>query len=116
MKKFISVVAICVIALSAWCIFYNIADEKDSDLKENATETVEEVIEPETLYVKEEVESTVPEETMSEEDTEEYIVYRTKTGERYHRERCRFLSKSCIEITLEEAENRGLTACGICNP
>lgn len=44
------------------------------------------------------------------------VVYRTKTGECYHREGCRNL-KSKIEVTLYDAVNvYGLRACSICNP
>ena len=43
-------------------------------------------------------------------------VYVTKTGEKYHRETCRSLRKSRIEITVAEAKRRGFTACKVCKP
>jgi len=43
-------------------------------------------------------------------------VYIGKTGNKYHRQSCRTLSGSGIEITLSDAKRRGLTPCGVCNP
>ena len=39
------------------------------------------------------------------------IVYRTKTGKKYHRGNCTALRKSKIPITLKEVKNKGLTPC-----
>lgn len=44
------------------------------------------------------------------------VVYVTKTGEKYHRGTCRYLSKSKIKTTLGEAKRRGYTACKVCKP
>ncbi len=43
------------------------------------------------------------------------IVYRTKTGDKYHTKTCSYL-KSSIELTLQEAVNMGLTPCSRCKP
>lgn len=43
-------------------------------------------------------------------------VYITRTGSKYHRAGCRYLSKSAIPISLEEAKARGYTPCTVCNP
>lgn len=43
-------------------------------------------------------------------------VYVTKTGKKYHSSNCRSLSKSCIEISLSDAINRGYTPCSVCSP
>lgn len=43
-------------------------------------------------------------------------VHITKSGSKYHRAGCRHLNKSDIEVTLEEALNKGLTPCKTCNP
>ena len=43
-------------------------------------------------------------------------VYITKTGEKYHRESCRYLKYSKKAITLEEAINRGYDLCSVCKP
>lgn len=48
--------------------------------------------------------------------TSSYTVYRTKTGEKYHRSGCRHLSKSQIAISIEDARAMGLTPCKVCNP
>lgn len=42
------------------------------------------------------------------------IVYITKTGSKYHREECRYLSKSSIPISLEDAKARGYEPCSVC--
>lgn len=42
-------------------------------------------------------------------------VYITKTGEKYHRDGCRYLSRSKIAISLENAK-RSYSPCSVCNP
>ena len=44
------------------------------------------------------------------------VVYVTKTGEKYHRENCTYLSNSKIEISLEKAINKGYGRCSKCKP
>ena len=44
------------------------------------------------------------------------IVYITKTGKKYHRAGCRYLSKSAIPIERKEAIARGYTPCSVCKP
>lgn len=47
--------------------------------------------------------------------TQEQTVYITRTGSKYHRSGCRYLSKSMIPISLSEASaNYG--PCSVCNP
>ncbi len=43
------------------------------------------------------------------------VVYRTKTGSKYHNSGCSYL-KSKIETTVSEAKSMGLTPCSRCNP
>ena len=43
-------------------------------------------------------------------------VYITKTGEKYHRDGCRYLSRSRIQTTLKAALERGLGPCSVCKP
>ena len=43
------------------------------------------------------------------------IVYRTKTGSKYHNAGCSYL-KSSIQTTVAEAKSMGLTPCSRCNP
>ena len=47
--------------------------------------------------------------------TGDTVVYRTKTGKCYHTANCSSL-KSSIEVTLQEAINKGLRPCSKCNP
>ena len=46
----------------------------------------------------------------------EQIVYATKTGKKYHRATCQYLSKSKIPISLKDAKAQGLTTCSVCKP
>ena len=48
--------------------------------------------------------------------TNDVIVYKTKTGAKYHLDGCSSLSKSKISIKLSEAKAEGLTACARCHP
>lgn len=43
-------------------------------------------------------------------------VYVTKTGEKYHRGSCGYLSKSKIAMELSEAKAGGYTPCSRCKP
>jgi len=45
-----------------------------------------------------------------------YTVYTTNTGSKYHRDGCRYLSKSKIAISKSAAINKGLTPCSVCKP
>ena len=42
------------------------------------------------------------------------VVYITKSGEKYHAGGCRYLKKSKIEISLDDALARGYTPCSVC--
>jgi S1-C subfamily serine protease len=48
-------------------------------------------------------------------ETENSIVYVTRTGSKYHRAGCRYLSKSKIPMTLEEAKQH-YAPCAVCKP
>ena len=43
-------------------------------------------------------------------------VYVTKTGEKYHDDGCRYLSRSKISTTLQDAKANGYTGCSVCKP
>jgi len=43
-------------------------------------------------------------------------VYVTNTGEKYHRAGCRYLSKSSIPMSLDDAQASGYTPCSVCRP
>lgn len=49
-------------------------------------------------------------------DGGDITVYITKSGEKYHADGCRYLSKSKIPISLSEAKSEGYTPCKVCNP
>ena len=51
--------------------------------------------------------------TPSETQKRSITVYITKTGSKYHRLGCRFLSHSCIAISLEDAQAR-YSPCSVC--
>ena len=43
-------------------------------------------------------------------------LFKTKTGNKYHLENCRYLSRSKIPITLKQIDENQLLPCGICKP
>ena len=43
-------------------------------------------------------------------------VYITKTGKKYHKSTCRYLSKSSYAISLSDAKTQGYGACSVCRP
>jgi len=43
-------------------------------------------------------------------------VYVTETGKKYHREDCRYLDKSKIAMTKEDAIKKGYEPCDVCKP
>lgn len=44
------------------------------------------------------------------------IVYVTKTGQKYHRGGCRYLSRSKISMERSRAISRGFEPCSVCRP
>ena len=42
-------------------------------------------------------------------------VYITNTGSKYHSDGCRYLSRSCIPISLSEAKSEGYEPCSVCD-
>jgi uncharacterized protein (DUF1330 family) len=52
----------------------------------------------------------------NDQDNHDVTVYITKTGEKYHSDGCRYLSKSQIAISLSDAKVQGYTPCSVCNP
>lgn len=49
-------------------------------------------------------------------DRSSRTVYITQTGSKYHRDGCRYLSRSQIPIDLDDAIAQGYDACSVCNP
>lgn len=54
--------------------------------------------------------------TPAQSQNNEYTVYITKTGKKYHRSGCRYLSRSQISISKSNAISEGYTPCSVCNP
>lgn len=78
-------------------------DKKASTVKENAPPVV----------VQSPVEENQDEAPVS--DIQSQVVYRTRTGKKYHRSWCSYL-KSKIETTVSAAQAMGLGPCSRCNP
>ena len=58
----------------------------------------------------------VPPATQQAVDQQTVTVYVTKTGKRYHRDGCRYLSHSKIPMSLKDAKANGYTPCLVCRP
>jgi len=78
-------------------------DKKASTVKENAPPVV---VQPPVEKVKEEPPIN---------NNQSQVVYRTRTGKKYHRSGCSYL-KSKIETTVSAAQAMGLGPCSRCNP
>lgn len=53
--------------------------------------------------------------TKTQEEIDNTTVFCTKTGNCYHVSGCSYLRSSCYEITLREAQAKGLEPCSRCN-
>ena len=103
MKKLSSLLLLLVIIFSlCGCI---------QETTDTAIVTAEEFITVEKPPIVVEEEKNQAEETKPLSPT----VYRTKTGEKYHRSSCLHL-KSKIETTVEDAQSMGLKPCSVCQP
>jgi len=54
--------------------------------------------------------------TQDNTEKKETIVYVTRTGAKYHRDGCRYLSRSQIPMNLSDAKASGYDSCSVCNP
>jgi hypothetical protein len=50
------------------------------------------------------------------DDAANITVYATSSGKKYHRDGCRYLSKSKSALSLKDAKRRRLTPCKVCRP
>jgi biopolymer transport protein ExbD len=50
------------------------------------------------------------------QDPQSVTVYITKTGKKYHRDGCRYLSQSKVKTTLKQAKANGYAPCKVCHP
>jgi competence protein ComEC len=53
---------------------------------------------------------------LAQQDPATITVYVTRTGAKYHRDGCRYLSRSKIATTLKDAVARGFGPCSVCKP
>lgn len=58
---------------------------------------------------------TEPPEQTTVTDKQEELVYVTSTGKKYHTKYCRYYNDNCKEMTKEQAEQSGYTACEVCH-
>ena len=54
------------------------------------------------------------EKRLRQQEVNAQTVYITRTGEKYHRNGCQYLRKSCIPISLSEAQSLGYEPCSRC--
>jgi competence protein ComEC len=52
----------------------------------------------------------------AQQDPATVTVYVTRTGKKYHRGGCRYLSRSKMTTTLKEAVAHGFGPCSVCKP
>ena len=52
----------------------------------------------------------------SVQNNQSETVYVTKSGTKYHRAGCKYLSSSAISMSLEDAQATGYQACSVCKP
>jgi len=57
-----------------------------------------------------------PSTSVQSSDPQTEMVCITRTGKKYHRDGCRYLSRSRIPTTLKTAKSQGYTACKVCQP
>ncbi len=87
---------------------------RDADVGDiDEVQTIE-IITPVSEPDKTEIEQAPPEKQKDPKDS--ITVYITRTGAKYHRGNCRYLSKSKIPISLADAISRGFGPCSVCNP
>lgn len=113
MKKMASLFLVMCVLLSG-CTQAQIG-ENEGVVSESAVRTEEQEIIFKKGDENNEKEPESEEETKGTEEAESPTVYRTKAGEKYHREGCYYL-KSKIETTVAKATDMGLTPCSRCDP
>jgi micrococcal nuclease len=62
------------------------------------------------------VTTSLAETTTTLDDSGGVTVYVTESGTKYHQAGCRYLSKSKIAISLQEAKAQGHEPCSVCKP
>lgn len=60
--------------------------------------------------------TSIKESQQSITEINDFFVYVSKGGKRYHLKNCRYVSENYESITIDEAKKKGLTPCDICKP
>ena len=84
---------------------------RNTDLPPRQNTPVDTSTETESAQPQEE-DTTAP----TQESTQSVTVYITKSGEKYHRDGCRFLKSSKIPVLLAELDTELYSPCTVCNP
>ena len=97
---------------------YEIEETESTTKKPPEPKSTEQTQELQETTQKQTKATTVAETTQAptEADKKEVTVYITDSGEKYHKDGCRSLSKSKHPISLDDAKARGYDPCGICHP
>lgn len=90
--------------------------QKDYDLKVTGTVNASLLKSLHIKGVKEQAQSVSQNNSDTASDTKELTVYITDTGSKYHRDGCRYLSRSKHAIALSNAQSAGYDACSVCRP
>jgi len=102
--------AMCMAARTGEGQYLRLADEHLTASR-RAAEKATPVLQQAPPEPRPEVQPAAPQQSASSD-----TVYITKSGRKYHREGCRFLSKSQTPIGRREAESQGYTPCSVCQP
>lgn len=90
--------------------------QEDHELKVTGTVNASLLESLHVKAVKDEAPSISQSSSVTASDTNELTVYITDTGSKYHRDGCRYLSRSKHAISLSDAQSRGYDACSVCRP
>lgn len=90
--------------------------QEDHELKVTGTVNASLLESLHVKAVKDEAPSVSQSSSVTASDTNELTVYITDTGSKYHRDGCRYLSRSKHAISLSDAQSRGYDACSVCRP
>ncbi|MBN7772363.1 hypothetical protein [Clostridium aminobutyricum] len=103
----------------------NVLTNAENKIEVLETEAAKQAVAQEQAQIKSEVQATASSQAdkeivtlqpQAQTQTNEYTVYITRTGEKYHRSGCRYLKQSQISISKSDAINQGYTPCSVCNP
>lgn len=90
--------------------------QEDHELKVTGTVNASLLESLHVKAVKDEAPSVSQSSSVTASDTNELTVYITDTGSKYHRDGCRYLSRSKHAISLSDAQSMGYDACSVCRP